>query len=306
MSFKPYKSYSYKPYANQTARWDHGGFEQLEREERSQRDFGYQNRRKKHFTYEQTSGKLYDNEKSKSHTLTDVAIQDEKQKQVELQQKAEPYTKHYIEKKRPDRVLYKPPKQRDQQKEVVLQRNSSTISETPKSDQAEQMDSFLKNTADLTSIEAQDEERYSVTSESTNNSDKTQNEEIALSKCEQRNSSLLSPGDLSLQEKSFVSQPLFELTVTLYDGTIAELKIFDSAEEDYEAIIDEFCSFYQIEEEDCLPIKIQIVKYMLCENALDTNRLNALFGKLLEANYELLTKGNCSASALLDDENARV
>lgn len=172
-----------------------------------------------------------------------------------------------------------------------------------KSDKSEESGALIrstrKDTFELDSVDdpetKKDEERYSVSSESTANSEKLGLEDAHSKKVETQKGSFLSNADNSPSNKLSANGPIFELCVKLYNCSVASLKI--AAEDDCESILDRFCIDNQIEDEDSLPLKIQIVKCMLMTKTFDFVKLNSLYEKLLLANYQrLLNESNWTSN----------
>ena len=196
--------------------------------------------------------------------------------------------------KKPDQMLYRPPRNRGQETQSKSHATALDNSVSMKSDKSEETGvlgrSARKDTFELDSVEdpetKKDEERYSVSSESTANSEKLGLEDANSKKVETQKGSFLSNADNSPSNRPATNNPIFELCVKLYNCSVTSLKIAN--EDDYESVLDRFCIEKQIEDEDSLPLKIQIVKYMLMAKNFDATKLHSLYEKLLLANYQRL------------------
>lgn len=137
-----------------------------------------------------------------------------------------------------------------------------------------------------------DEERLSISSESTAHSEKVRSEEItynSIAKTDQQKGNASSSIDALpvSAEKPRRTIPVFVLSIML-EAQEVDLKIYEN-DEDTEATIDKFCTDNQITGDLVLYLKISIVKALCALELLNAKKLEDLYFKLLNINYKLLT-----------------
>jgi len=291
---KPY--YSNKPRSFEKAeRWNHDGFDRLENDERK-KDYNENRKTKNVWNKDKESnysGNKYperDNSEKENVTAQKEKWQHDKFDETDKQSSKETTSKQ-ARQKRPDQVLYRPPRQRGQIPESKGSgaKETDSVADTPRLKSKNYFD--LDTTADLDSRnddERYHEERCSVSSESTAHSDKAKLDEYISKYGSNQKDLVLSSIDVSPADQSMVAYPVFELCLILADGKPVELKVFESNEEEIEGLLDKFCELNEIFGDLRLHLKIYIVKCLRMQQVFDDKKLEALYDSLLEANYKLL------------------
>lgn len=88
------------------------------------------------------------------------------------------------------------------------------------------------------------EERFSVCSESTAHSEKIKPEEYVSKSGSKQKESTICSTDVSPVDQSLASYPVFELSLTLFDGKMVDLRLFESV---INSVVDLFLMLFNLE-----------------------------------------------------------
>jgi len=290
----PFHSFSSKPKYQDSERWDHGGFDQLQTETNSK----YSKLKKSRRNVD--SNTMASDSFNTSIPQTPPAAENDKWTHDKFHETVnqEPKPKEQVLEKpkrerKPDRALYNV-RQRCEMKEKEAVKQSQTL--TSEKDKNESFPSpqavkdVLLGFRDKDTYQFEDD-RLSISNVSTAMSDplKSWEEEnyarVELLKEKQDSLDIIqSPKSSKKSEESF-TEVLFEIMFQTEQG-IVTIKV-NKAEEDYVAFLNKLCGDHHLDARSALYFKINMLD-IINEAGVDNANVSAALDHLLDINYKLL------------------
>lgn len=272
-------------------RWDHGGFDQLQNEQNQGHFRDEKNSKQQKSHNDASSGSTSDHRKTmklsnQREGLDGKWLHDKFEETLE-----DPYPRKSNQntdqgqqrRKRPNQALYnvRDKHTKESNSNDVSTILSSNLESTPRNKYAKNFN--LKDDKDVLSIEDDNKSYTSNVSTAFSERIKPLDDDLFANRdsvCTDRTAEKL------FSNKKDDSHILFEINLE-NDGYCDTIKIYDN-EEDYESFLDNICTNFGIKDEMALHFKIYLLYLIKQSIPSDFQRIEPLYLKLLEINYELM------------------